>query len=61
MSGLRTEKPLPCRNRAIDRYDLLHIILCSAFELIMSYKGGAGKDFFSSQTCHFRLSIAVFG
>jgi hypothetical protein len=21
----------------------------------MSYKGGAGKDFFSSQTCHFRL------
>jgi hypothetical protein len=27
----------------------------------MSYKGGAGKDFFSSQTCPFRLLIAVFG
>jgi hypothetical protein len=46
---------------AIDRYDLLYIMICSAFELIMSYKGGAGKDFFSSQTCHSRLLIAFFG
>jgi hypothetical protein len=27
----------------------------------MFYKGGAGKDFFISQTCHLRLLIAVFG
>jgi hypothetical protein len=61
MSGLRAEKSLQCRKLAIDRYDLLYIILCGAFELIMFYKGGAGKDFFSSQPCHYRLLIAVFG
>jgi len=61
MAGLRAEKSLQCRNLAIDRYDLFCIIICSAFELIMFYKGGAGKDFFSSQTCHFGLLIAFFG
>jgi hypothetical protein len=27
----------------------------------MFYKGGAGKDFFITQTCHVRLLVAVFG
>jgi hypothetical protein len=71
MAGLRTEKPLQCRNLAINRYDLLYIIICSAFVLLMSYKGGVrtqadspgrtGKDFFISQPCHVILQIAVFG
>jgi len=61
MSGLRTEKPLQCRNLAMDRDDLLYQILRSACKLIMSYKGGAGKDFFIFHPCHFSLFIAVFG
>jgi hypothetical protein len=60
MSGLRAEKPLQCRNLAIDRYDLFYLIIYSVFDLLMIYKGGAGKDFFSSQTCYLRLLIAVF-
>ena len=55
MTGLRAEKPLQCRNLAIDRYDLFYLIIYSVFELLMFYKGGAGKDFFISQTCHVRL------
>jgi len=27
----------------------------------MFYKGGAGKDFFISQPCHYGLLITVFG
>jgi len=56
MSGVRTEKPLQCRNLAID--------------LFMSYNGcvrtqadspgRTGKDFFISQPCHVKLQIAVF-
>ena len=61
MAGMRAEKSLQCRNLAIDRYDSFYIKICSAFDLIIFYKGGAGKDFFSSQTCHFRLLIVVFG
>ena len=55
MTGLRAEKPLQCRNLAIDRYELIYLIIYSEFELLMFYKGGAGKDFFISQTCHVRL------
>jgi hypothetical protein len=61
MSGMRAEKSLQCRNLAIDRYDSFYVIICSAFELLMFYKGGAGKDFFRSQACHFSLLITVFG
>jgi hypothetical protein len=55
MADLRAEKSLRCRKFAIDRYDALYMKICCAFELIMSYSGGAGKDFFRDQICHFRL------